>query len=318
MNKYLLLSLALLATTGCRNHYQGDVVKETYEHKYGVPVSASDWEKQGKDGKVVQLLKDGVTVTRSIVKGVPQGITTWTFANTSTIHREEEYDLGNLIVKRENYMSGMPQKEASYDSNGVITKRLRWYEDGTPAAVENYTGGLLVTGEYRTPLNLIESRVQDGAGMRVMRNGEGELIAKDTITDGELVERITYYPNGDPSSISPYSDGEINGDRLTYFRGGLPKTVEHWCNGQQEGSTIVYHNGEKFAEVPFINGQRHGVELRFRDGQLLVEELSWLNNTQHGSHKIYVDGATKVEWYHQGQIVSHPTFDRLNPPTVER
>lgn len=318
MNKYLLLSLTLLATTGCRNYYQGQVVKETYEHKYGLPVSGADFEKQGKTGKIVQLLKDGVTVTRSLENGLANGITSWTFPNTSTIHREEEYENGTLMVKRENYSSGMPQREERFDEKGVVTQRLRWYEDGTPAGVEHYVSGLLMSGEYRTPLNLIESRVQDGVGTRVLRSGDGELIAKDTITDGELVERISYYSNGDPASIAPYADGEIHGDRLTYFRGGLPKTVEHWVHGKQQGSTLVYHNGEKFAEVPYIGGEKHGVELRYRDGDLLVEELSWLHNKQHGPHKIYVDGSTKVEWYHQGQIVSRPTFERLNPPTAER
>lgn len=318
MNKALLLMVTCIAATGCRNHYQSDVVKETYVHKYGLPISASDWEQQGQDGQMIQLQKDGITVAKSYEKGTPHGISSWSFPNTTTIHREEEYEHGNLIAKRENYLSGMPHREECYNQSGSLSKRMRWYEDGSPAGVETYEFGLLVSGEYRTPLNSIESRVQDGNGTRTMRNNDGELIAKDTIQDGELAQRITFFPNGDPETISPYVNGVIEGDRLTYFRGGLPKTIEQWSNGKQEGITTVFHNGEKFSEVPYINGEKHGIELRFRDGDLLVEELSWLGNNPHGPHKIYVDGSTKVEWYNQGEIVSRPTFERLNPPRAER
>ncbi len=318
MNKALLLFLACIAATGCRNHYQSDVVKETYVHKYGVPISASDWEKEGQDGKMVQLQKDGVTVTRSFEKGIPHGVTSWSFPNTTTIYREEEHEHGQLTAKREHYLSGMPHREECYDDLGSLSKRMRWYEDGSPAGIETYERGLLITGEYRTPLNSVDSRIQDGTGVRTMRNNDGELIAKDTFFDGEMTERTTFYPNGDPESISPYANGVVNGNRLVYFRGGLPKAIEQWSSGEQHGVTTVFHNGEKFSEVPYIHGQKHGIELRFRDGELLVEEISWLNDHQHGSHKIYVDGSTKVEWYHQGEIVSRPTFERLNPPRAER
>jgi len=317
IRKPLALGLLLLLC-GCRNNYQDDVVKETYIHKYGVPVSEADWKKQGKDGEVVQLQKDGVTVTRSYVNGIQEGETTWTFPNTDTLARVEMFEEGRLISKRDNYASGTPMEEEHYGKDGFVIKQLRWYEDGTPSAVEIYNHGLLVKGEYRTPLNVIESRVEDGEGLRICRSSEGDLMTKDKICQGEMVERTSFYANGEPCTITPFHNNKVHGDRLTFYRGGLPKAIEHWENNQQEGITTVFHNGEKVAEVPFVAGKKHGAELRYRDGTLLVEEVTWDNDVQHGPHKIYVDGAAKTEWYHQGEIVSRPAFERLNPPKVER
>lgn len=315
---HVMCATLLLVLCGCRNEYQGEVVKETYVHKYGVPVSSSDWEKQGQDGQVVQLQKDGVTVVRSYSKGIQTGETTWSFPNSDTVAKREKFSEGHLVALCENYASGNPMQEDQYDADGQLVKRLRWYEDGTPSAIENYSGDILVAAEYRSPLNIIESRVADGIGIRVCRNNDGELVFQDKIDLGVLIERTNFYSNGDPSSITPFKNGKVCGHRLTFFRGGLPKAIEQWVDDRQEGTTVLYHNGEKVAEVPFLDGKKHGVELRYRDGQTLVEELSWVQDVQHGPHKMYVDGETKVEWYHQGEVVSRPTFERLNPPKVER
>lgn len=314
----LLAAAPLLLLCGCRNHYQGDVVKETYLHKYGVPISASDWERQGQEGQVVQLQKNGVTVVRSYSQGILSGKTSWSFPNSDIVAKVECFEEDRLVSCCENYASGTPMQEEDYTADGLVSKRLRWYEDGTPAAVETYEGGLLISGEYRTPLNVVESRVQDGEGLRLSRNNEGELVMQDKIFCGEMVERTNFYSNGDPCSVTPFQCGKVNGSRLTFFRGGLPKTVEQWIDDRQQGTTVLYHNGDKIAEIPFISGKKHGIELRFREGSSLVEEVTWLNDVQHGAHKIYIDGATKTEWYHQGEIVSRPTFERLNPPRVER
>lgn len=315
MKTFVILACAACAATltGCKTNSSQEVVKETYIHKYGVPVAKDDWSRNGKDGQVAQLLSDGVTVTRSYEKGILHGKTTLTFSNSSTIHFVETYNQGNLTSKVENYPSGVPLEEAQYEG-GRIAQITRWYEDGAPAASEIYENGLIVQGEYRSPLNVIESRILEGMGTRILRGNDGELLSKDTIQNGQMNERVTYFSNGDPATVTPYENNQIHGMRLTFLVGGLPNTVEHWINGKQEGMTIVYTNGEKAFEIPFTNGEKNGVELRYRDGKTIVEEVSWVNGVQHGPRKILADEASKTEWYHQGELVNRPTFERLNPP----
>ncbi|MCC5832519.1 MAG: toxin-antitoxin system YwqK family antitoxin [Chlamydiales bacterium] len=308
-------SLLLLATaTGCRqNNRYSDVVKETYIHQYGVPVIKSDWDQQGQEGKIVKLKKNGVTLTQTFSKGILDGESTYTFPNSSTIHLLEVYDNGELIAKRENFPSGILAREEVFQQ-GVLFQFNSWYEDGTPASTEIYRGDYLAKGEYRTPMNIAEARVENGQGIRVRRASDGELLSKDTIQNGKMVERVTYFANGDPATITPYLAGQIHGTRLTFLQGGLPNTSEQWMQGKQEGVTVVYLNGEKYAEVPYINGKKNGIEVRYRDGSVLVEEITWKEGVQHGVHKFYIDGNAKVEWYNQGEVVTRATYERLNQP----
>ena len=90
--------------------------------------------------------------------------------------------------------------------------------------------------------------------------------------------------------------------------------MEQWVQGVQEGTTVVYQNGEKIAEVPYVRCNKHGIEHRYRDGAQLVEEVTWREDIQHGQHKLYIDGETKLEWYHNGELVSRPAFERMNMP----
>lgn len=309
-----LVSICLLCA-GCRSNNCQDVVKQTYIHKYGVPVAKSDWENQGKEGQIVQLRKDGITVTESYSQGgVLDGETTYTFPHSSSIHLIEEYNQGILISKKENYPSGLPFKQEIFRAGEQLAQLNKWYEDGTPFLMESYEDGYLVAGEYRTLLNVLEAKVQDGCGTRLCRSTEGALYAKETIESGLCVERVLYFTNGDPSAVIPFdSKGRIHGAYLTFLQGGLPDTVAQWEHGKPEGTTVIYQNGEKIAAIHYNAGKKHGIERRFRDGVTLVEEICWENNRRHGPHRMYIDGETKTEWYYEDELVSHITFEKLNP-----
>ncbi|MCP5469085.1 MAG: toxin-antitoxin system YwqK family antitoxin [Chlamydiales bacterium] len=315
MKRSHLLTLCCfgLLATACRSAQTGDVVKSTYIHKYGVPVTQEEWNRQGKDGKVVQLHKDGVTTSKGYAGGALHGECTYSFPNTSTLAKIEIYENGSLVSRKTNFPSGIPQTEESFEKE-LIASRNVWFEDGTPQIVESYSQGLLTSGEYRSPINNIEARVKGGEGTRIVRSSEGVLLAKESIEGGRRAERVDYYPSGDPQAITPYQNDHIHGTRLTFAPGGLPNTVEQWAYDLQEGITTVYQNGEKVAEVPYLHGKREGVEKKFRDGTILVEEMTWKNDRPHGIRTIYVDGARQTDYFHQGEIVSRPTYERLNPP----
>ncbi len=313
MKKSALLALGLLSClAACRNNQSNDVVKSTYIHKYGVPINQEEWKRQGEDGKVVLLHKNGVTTSRSYSQGVLHGECTYSFPNTSTLAKTEIYEQGMLIARKENYISGVPHVEEDFEDE-VICRRSVWYENGSPQTVEAYANGLLSSGEYRTTTNQVETRVKGGSGTRVIRDQDGLLLARENIEGGRRIERVDYFINGDPSSITPYQNDHIHGTRLTFALGGLPNTVEQWNYDQQHGITVVYLNGEKVSEVPYVHGKRDGIEKKFRDGTILVEEMTWRNDEPHGKRIIYVDGATQVDYFNHGELVSRPTFERRNP-----
>jgi antitoxin component YwqK of YwqJK toxin-antitoxin module len=313
MKKLFLITLLITALPACQHRRNNEVVKVTFIHKYGVPVTEKDWYQQGQNGQLVELSNDGVTTTKTYHGGVLHGETTYTFPNSSTIQYKERYNEGILISKCEHYSSGVPHREESFEGSHR-TKVTTWYEQGTPRSIECYTEGCLTSGEYKNLYNEIESRVQEGTGIRLQYDHEGTLIAKEKIENGTKVESTLFYANREPKSITPYENGQIHGTRLTFFIGGLPHTVEEWRHGQQEGTTVIYQNGEKVASIPYIRGKKEGVSYAYRDGNIIAEEITWKNDKMHGMRTLHLgEGQTKIEWYIQNELVNKPTFDRLDP-----
>lgn len=308
-----LLGFSLFVTSCTQTRFETAALKETYLHKYGVPVTKEEWKKQGGDGHIVRYLRSGVTATFAYKDGELDGESTFTFPNSSTIERVETYDNGVLKSRRFHYSNGLAKAEEHYKDN-LLSERRTWFEEGTPQAIETFSEGMLVNAQYRGENNEIESKIENGCGTRIHRNRNGEIAYKELFKGGYICERIDYHPTGEPAAITPYENNHIHGTRLTFFPGGLPCTAEEWRFGVQEGPTLVYDNGEVIAEVPYVHGQKQGIEKRFREGSELAEEIFWKNGKQHGPRTIHFDQETRTEWYHQGELVSRPTFERLNTP----
>jgi antitoxin component YwqK of YwqJK toxin-antitoxin module len=310
---YLAQALALLTLTtacDCRKPGCEDVVCETYVHRYGVPLDPDDWHCRGRDGHVVSTLKNGVTVSKTYEGGILHGETTYTFPHQEIIQKREFYEQGQLVQEVQNYPNGIPQQQIVY-SSPAQRSLVGWYESGSPQCKEEYDGDLLVRGEYYNLYHQTESVVDNGNGVRIRRDGYGQLLSKDDVCDGQMTARTTYHPNGAPESITPYVNGKIEGERKTFYPGGDPNTIELWTNNCQHGYTVIFQNGERFSEMPYVRGQRHGIEKRYRDGQALVEEVSWECGQRHGPCYSYVGNDTRTDWYFEGQKVNKRVYDAM-------
>lgn len=312
-SKLILFTIAAIAAASiCHSAPQGYpsvVVKETYVHKYGAEVPASDWNARGRNGQIVSTMKDGVIISRTYANGMLDGPTTYTFPHSSSIEKVDTYVQGNLTKEVSHYRSGPPMQEIEHSADRS-TSITTWYENGTPKSVEEYDPkGYLISGEYHNTNHQVEAQVEQRNGIRIIRNQYGLAIAKDTIQDGALTVRTTFHHNGNPREIIPYENGIVTGIRKTYLPDGEPNTIEMWSNGRQQGITIQFQNGEKFAEVNYINGLKHGVEHRYRDGQVLVEDISWYNDFQDGPTISYLAETPMTEWYFEGQRVSKSNYD---------
>lgn len=302
---------AALALTACQNVQRNPypIVKETYIHKYGVPVPQRDWDERGRDGQVVQTMKDGVTISKSYQEGIQHGPTTHSYPHSSATQKTESYDKGVLVKEVEHYRSGPPQKELQHGQNNELTITT-WYENGTPKNIEKFdSNGSLVKGEYYNTSHQVEAQVENRNGIRIIRNQYGQVSSKDTIQDGVMTVRTTFHYNGSTKDVTPFKNGTIHGLKKTYLPDGEPSTQETWENGRQNGVTTLFQNGDKFAEIPYVDGQKHGIEKHYRDGQQLVEEVSWYNGLQEGPHTVYADDAASTDWYFEGEPVTKANYD---------
>lgn len=326
MKKWLIitglatLSLTITACGRGRHHcqvcepWQRDVVNEQYYHTYGMQIQPQEWSSRGQNGQVISTLRNGVMVTQSYRDGLLDGATTYTYPHSSSIQRTEIYDQGILVKSREHHSTGAPLHEKEHHSANSHTVNS-WYENGAPKSRETYDDDRLIEADYYTMNNQVESRINDGAGVRVIRDEFGTLVQKDNFVNGVITISVTYYPNGTPKEEIPYKNGVVDGPKKIFNPSGDPYAVEGWTNNVKEGVTILYHNGEKSAEVPYFNGLKNGIEQRYRDGQYIVEEITWRHDRKHGPTYIYNGmNDVRVDWYYEGRLVTKNQFDRYTNP----
>lgn len=293
---------------------RSDVFNESYVHKYGIEVDQSEWSGRGKNGKIVSTLKSGVIVTTNYVDGYPEGETIYTFPHSGVTHRIETYSSGQIVMMKEMYPNGSPksQVEHSQPNKKIVTA---WNESGAPLFREEYHDGKLLEAEYYGANHQVESKIDEGNGVRPNRDEFGQLVSRDKFERGELMSRTVLYPNGSPKEIIPYQMGKVNGQRRTFMPGGEPKSIEGWEDDRQQGVTVVFQGGEKVAEVPYVNGTKNGIEYRYKDERFIVEEVNWKNGKKHGPCYTHIGEDTHTTWHYEGQEVQKKQYDRLtNPP----
>lgn len=309
---FFLLVLGSVASCQSNRNCCDEVVCETV-HRYGVALEPEDWSSRGQHGQVVSMRKDGVAVTRSYDSGVLHGECSYSFPNRDVIHKKEVYERGNLKQEYTHYPTGFPQKQVVYESADRQATTI-WYENGAPHCREELGNGNLVKGEYYSVDQQLESRIEDGNGLRTLRDGQGQLQSVDTIQNGQMTLRTTYHPNGMPATMTPYVNGNIHGERRTFLPGGEPATIEAWSGNVQHGTTQEFEHGEKLAEVPYVNGNRHGTERRYRDdGQTVAQERTWVQGQKHGPSYSYIGNQTSTDWHFRNRPVPNKaTFDMLS------
>lgn len=305
-----LIVLASLASCQSGREPCDEVVCETV-HRYGVALDPQDWSERGQNGQVVSMRKDGVTVTRSYEEGVLHGDCTYTFPHRDVIQKREVYNQGALNQEIEHYSNGLPRRQVNHESPQKQTAVV-WYESGSPQAREELINGELVQGEYYNANHQVESRVDESNGFRTQRDGSGRLSAVDTIEKGQMVMSTTYHADGTPATVTPYVNGAVEGERRTFLPGGEPATIEQWSGNVQHGNTTVFEQGEKRADVPYVNGTKQGVEKRYR-GEAVAQEVNWVQGEQHGPTTTYIGDTKQTDWHYRGKNVrTKATFDMLN------
>ena len=306
-----LLAATALMTSACQKNKNDDqVVSQVYVHKYGYAVSQEEWEEKNYPGQVISTLRDGSTVTATYENGELNGPCTFTYPHSQTV---EKYIL---------YKQNSPVKEILYDITGMPTQETvqltknrssltTWYFDGVPRSVEEYSNDELLEGQYFTPTNELEARVEKGKGLRIIRDASGVLVCKDIIENGLLAKRESFYPNGSPECVANYEGGHLSGERRTFTLNGEPLALEEWANGHLHGVSTYYKNGTKELEISYLFGKKNGWENHFIDGLAVSRQIAWDNDIKHGPEIFYVPDGKKTLWNYNGKEVSQTRYEEM-------
>jgi antitoxin component YwqK of YwqJK toxin-antitoxin module len=314
-----IFPLAILAASCSspppESYFCNEIIDQRYVHRYGVTVPRFHWEEAGQNGQIVTTLKQGITCTQNYYCGKLEGETVYTFPFSDNVEKVQVFSQDQLVKETVFYPTGGMRYEIVCNPSERTIKE--WYENGCLKCYEKYSGSLLAYAEYYDSRQQRVSGIEQGSGMRSMRDNYGMLLFVDTFKEGEIEYRTCYYSDPDPSrctpkEINPYKNGLVHGVRRTYFEGGEPKTIENWYQGKQEGLTTIFVNGERAQEVPYRQGLREGIGRVYKDGEIVIQEIHWKDDQMHGPCYTYIDDHTATEWYYKGKKVTKGYFDSFN------
>lgn len=315
MNKrYLPLALGLLFLSSCAHDNSGSqtaVVSQRFQHKYGYAVSKEEWNEKNYPGQVISTMSNGVTINATYENKVLHGPCTHTYPNSQTVHYFYLYNQGNPVKSIVYDTFGMPMKEQVQLSPQRYTL-TQWYGDGTPMSIEDYASDELLEGEYMTVNNEIESRVEKGNGLRVVRDQKGTLLSKDQFQNGSMVKRESFYSSGIPESIIHYSGNRLHGEKRTFSDTGVPLVIEEWVGGRLHGKCTYFTNGVKQTEIHYLHGAKNGPEIHYLDGKTVAQQILWENDRRHGPTVYYIDGLAQNEYWYEGKKVTQKKYQELD------
>jgi antitoxin component YwqK of YwqJK toxin-antitoxin module len=305
-----LLGILIFALSGCGKTKDDNVVSQRYIHKYGYAVSQEEWETRRHPGQVITTLNTGVTITSTYENGVKHGPTTYTFPHSQTIECYALYNQGNKVKEITYDITGTPVEEW-IQLSPTRYSLTAWFAEGTPMRVEEFVGEELLEGQYFTPSNEIESRIEKGAGLRTKRDRDGTLLAKELFEEGYAIKKETFYPNGAPESIAYYFHDKLQGEKRTFAQNGEPLSIEEWVDDQLHGKATYFKNGNRYLEVSYLYGQKNGIERHYVDGDIISLEVTWVNDFKHGPSVFYAEGKPEYQWFYAGEPVSKRKFDEM-------
>lgn len=306
-----VLGCVTLLLASCGKYSNDDVVSQKYIHKYGYAVSKNEFEHRRYPGQVVTVLKTGVTVNATYEDGVLHGPTTHTFPNSQTVEAYFLYNEGQLIKQVFYNLHGMPLREEIQLSPTRFSS-TRWYHDGIPMSIEEYSTTELVEGQYFTPQNDIEARVEKGRGIRLVRDPQGVLKSREEVDQGTIVKRDTFYSNGTPETVAFFLHNLLHGEKRSFTEQGEPLAIREYVRGKLHGKTTFFKNGVKTTEVHYLDDMKNGLEVHYLDGNAISQEILWENDRKHGPCKYYTEDGVYTEYFYEGELVSDHKWKELN------
>lgn len=278
-------------------------------HKYGVELTAKEWNEYGQTGKIIHQTAEQATVTASYLSGVKHGDTTITYPNSSSIYETKQFVNGKLKSIKTFAMSGLPVKFIEFLDNG-LEKHLSYSKMGYPYLNELQDGSKIIKGKYFRLDGSLESEVLFYTGSRLIRNFEGVLEERQQIENGFIIFSTKYYTNGFPKTHAYYLENKIHGICKTFSQSGQPISIESWKNDCLEGPTIYYQNGLRYRTCDYHSGEKDGVEIFYDDaGELPIQEIAWKHDLRHGASRFYSNEEEITEWFWEGEPLTKFSFD---------
>lgn len=111
-----------------------------------------------------------------------------------------------------------------------------------------------------------------------------------------------YYEDGTVMSEYQMQGDKFHGKSTWYHENGNPSMISHYKKGVLDGVTTTYFlDGKKESEENYLNGLKHGDAIKWHANGKVKEKSHFVQDTLHGLYEVY---------YKIGQMQTSGNFDR--------
>jgi len=199
---------------------------------------------------------------------------------------------------------------STYADNRLNGEHVYYFENGAKDYAGTYKDGELdgasqkydPDGTLAYQVNFEEGKAKSYSYLG--KDGKPVPAIPITYTNGTL---NAFFPNGKPSRLCYYSDGEKNGQDIIYHNNGQLRSVDTVAFGVTNGlSKEYYPNGKLKSEYRYLNDNSHGICREFNENGTLKKEMAFDNGENHGPTKYYDKNGKRVKTmlYYYGKLLS--------------
>lgn len=190
--------------------------------------------------------------------------------------RDDKYEKGGLVLRREFYPGGGVYKETEYDGSPELPLKVRrYYKNGSLMWEQIFMKYYPRSRKVKTPESEVIQTEDGKDGVARVVDDTGELIMEVALKIGKRNGRTRYWASNQLRKEEHYTDGKLDGTAKSFYSAGRPYgPVSYECSYKAGvltgGATYYYDNGKIRQQENYINGQLVGRPIKYSEsGEVL-------------------------------------------------
>jgi len=185
--------------------------------------------------------------------------------------RDDKYENGGLVLRREFYPGGEVYKETVYDGAPELPLKVRrYYKNGNLMWEQVFLQYYPQSNRVKTAASEVVQTEDGKDGVARVVDDTGELIMEVALKRGKRNGLTRHWASNQLRKEEHYTNDELDGIAKSFYSAGRPYgPVSYECSykaGELTGGATYYHyNGKIRQQENYINGQLVGRPIKYSE-----------------------------------------------------
>jgi len=190
--------------------------------------------------------------------------------------RDEKYEKGGLVLRREFYPGGGVYKETEYNGSPELPLRVRrYYKNGNLMWEQVFLRYYPQSNKVKTAASEVVQTEDGKDGVARVVDDDGELIMEVTLKNGKRNGLTRRWASNQLREEEHYVDDKLDGIAKSFYSAGRPYGPVSYERNYKAGvltggATYYYYNGKILQQENYINGELVGAPIKYSEsGEIL-------------------------------------------------